>query len=112
MTLGSAPIRACSCAAVSVGIGGPASLVASAAMAAGGSDVKPAEVSTFPHSFGSCAIVSGGLPTQGLAPGTGGLAASIAAFFSIVYQLVSSWPQPLSPDTSFWFSQPSMPGGQ
>src|SRR5262249_56283693 len=110
MTLASAPIRACNCAVVSVGIGGPASLVASAAMAAGdsagGSGVKPPEVSTVPHSFGSCAMVSGGLPTQGLAPGTGGLAATIAAFFSIVYQLASSCPQPFSPATSLSFSHP------
>ena len=57
-------------------------------------------------------MVSGGLPTHGLAPGTGGLAISIADFFSMAYQLVSSWPQPLSPAVGFWFSQPSEPGGQ
>src|SRR5262245_308531 len=116
MTFGSAPIKACSCAAVNLGIGGPASLVASAAMAAGdsagGSGVKPPAVSTVPHSLGSCAMVSGGLPTHGFAPGTDGFAASIAALFNMAYQLSSSWPQPLSPDTSFWFSQPSMLGGQ
>ena len=37
---------------------------------------------------------------------------AIAAFLIIAYQLVSSWPQPLSPLTSFWFSQLSQPGGQ
>src|SRR4029079_17372321 len=116
MTLGSAPIKACSCAGVNRGIGGPASLVASAAMAAGdsagGSGVKPPALSTVPHSLGSCAMVSGGLPTHGFAPGTVDFGASIAALFTLACQLSSSWRQPLSPDTSFWFSQPSMPGGQ
>ena len=71
-------------------MGGPASLVSSACSAEAGITVpsspcgggsNPPAVSTVPHSFGSCAMVSGGLPIQGLAPGTGCLAASIADFF-------------------------------
>src|SRR5689334_10418211 len=110
-------VNALSCSGVSVGRGGPASLAAIAASAAGvGSEsavggVKPPAVSTVPHSLGSCAMVSGGLPVHGLVPGGTGFADSIAAFFSMAYQLASSCPQPSSPDTSFWSSQPSIPGG-
>src|SRR6476646_6088900 len=113
-----AAVNTLTCSGVSTGSGGPASLAAIAFSAASGlsspiaGGTNPPAVSTVPHSRGSWAMVRGGFPVQGLVPGGTGLADSIAALVIIAYQLASSWPQPLSPLTSFWFSQPSAPGGQ